>query len=152
MAFTPPKDFSEMMKFYDPEQVARMFDAVKFWENLTPTLKPPLDVNVLLESSTRNVQALQAANKSAAAAHQNFLLKQMEIFEKVTEPARQALTSAEPGRVDEIAKRTASYQKAVEKALLLMTEYATAVEVAQETAAKIMERRIADTVSDLKDL
>ena len=151
MPFTPSNNLDEMMKMFDPERIAKLFGADQFLAVFKPAKELPFDINALIASNAKNVEALQAANKSAASAYQNFFRKQMEIFGEVTDYARDQMKSIEGSDIGDIAKRQQDiYRASVEKALELMTEFANATKAAHDEAAKIIDGRIKEALAEVQ--
>jgi hypothetical protein len=141
-----PFDMSELMKLYDPERVAKMFDPSAFMAQM-PSGMP--DMATLMERNRRNYEAMVEANKAAAATYRDMLEKQTEIWTRMTEAAREY--ASEASGPDAMTKGSEAYAKAVETSLTLMQEMAETAREANEKAFADMQGRVNAAINDMKD-
>ena len=89
MSAKPPFDFSEFMKLYDPQQVAKMFSPEHFMSAFAPLSEKGVDVQAMMDTNKRNLEAMAAANRAAAEAGKEFYERQMATFEQITGAAKE---------------------------------------------------------------
>ncbi|MCU9850475.1 phasin family protein [Defluviimonas sp. WL0024] len=143
-------DYKEIMKMFDPDRIAKMFNAEEFQSALKSAADQPFDMGELIASNQKNFEAMMAANRAAAEAYQDFYRKQMAIFEEVTSGAQEEIKKAnKPGGTGTLDPKEV-YRRAVEKALILMAEFASAARKAQDDAAAIMEARVKEAVREVR--
>ena len=128
---------------FDAEKISEMFksqDMTKMFEGFK---MPGFDMGALVESQKKNMEALVAANRAAAAGYQDFYKKQMAIFEETMQGAQAHIGSmGESMGADAAGKQTELYRTAFEKALANMTELAEAAKKANEEAFAIVSARV----------
>lgn len=136
---------------FDAEKLSEMFkvpDMSKMFEGMK---MPGFDLSAMMESQKRNVEALMAANKAAAAGYQDFYKKQMAIFEETMQAAQANVAGmGESVGPDAAAKQADLYRTAFEKALANMTELAEAAKKANEEAYAIVSARVKESVAELQ--
>ena len=151
MTFKPPLDFSEMMKMFDPERITKLFDPEQMKRAFEPPKARGFDLQAMIESNRSNFEAMLAANKSAAAGYKDFYQKQMAIFDELMKSAKEHIESLDTAPDLGAAQKHAEiYRVAVEKALAIMTELATAAQKANEGAFSIIKDRVKESVAELK--
>jgi hypothetical protein len=147
MTFKPPVDFKEMMQMFDPERISKMFNPEQMMAAFKGKSDQPFDVESLIASNQKNFEAMVAANKAAAAGYQEFYSKQMAIFTEVTNSAQEQLKAGTLGGGENPAE---VYQKAVEKALALMADFASAAQKAQKEAGSLIDAQVKQAVAGFK--
>ena len=84
-----PYDYSQMFRMFDPEQVQKAFDPNRMFAMFEPAKSPAFDMSGVFEMNRKNFEAMVEANKAAAAAYKDLLEKQMEVFQQMTQAARE---------------------------------------------------------------
>jgi len=146
-----PYDFSQMFKMFDPSEVQKAFDPTRMMSMFEPAKSPAFDMSGVFEMNRRNFEAMVEANKAAAAAYKDLLEKQMEVFQQMTEAAREhASWIDETTGPDAISKRTEAYAAAVEKALVLMRKLADSARDSNEEAYSQLKGQVNEALEELK--
>lgn len=150
MAQTPNfTDFSKMMKDFDPTRMADEFT------NLLKNYKlPGVDMDSVVATQRRNVEALTAANRVAFEGMQAVAKRQAEILQETMNEASKALDSiAKAGSPSDAAAKQAELAKdAFERALANARELAEMVTKAQDEATSTINSRISESLDEFKDL
>ncbi len=139
---------------FEPEKFAELFksaDMTKFFEQAK---LPAFDFDAVLASQKKNMDALVAANKAAAAGYQDLFKKQVAIYEE-TMAAAQAQVSEM--KMDQLTPEAATKQAdlvktAFEKAVANMTELAEAAKKANAEAFEIVQARVKESIEELKSV
>jgi phasin family protein len=126
--------------------------------NLDELLKqfkvPGVDVNAIIESRRKDMDALIAANQATAAAMQQVAKKQTEILTQALQAAQesaQALAKGVGGAIDPM-KQADLTRKAYEKALADMKEVGEIAQKAQTTAMSGITARAQQSVQEMTKL
>ena len=139
------KQFADMFKMPD---MTSMGDMSKFFEGMK---MPGFDGTALMEHSKKNMEALVAANQAAAAGYQDFMKKQMAIFEETMQAAQNQMSHLGDGMSpDAGAKQAELYKAAMDKALANMTELADAVKKSNEEVFAIVSARVKESIAELQ--
>ena len=150
MTFRSPFDFNDMMRMFDPDSVAKMFDPRNMMAAFEPQKPKGLDLAGIMESNRRNFEAVQAANKAAAAANKDFYEKQIAVFNELMKGAAEQIKTLGSAPPEEIAQKQAEiYGAAVEKSLAIMTELADTTRRANEEAFSSIQDRVERAIKDL---
>lgn len=152
MAPKNPFDYSEMMKAFDPEEVAKMFDPKRMFSVFeTAQGTSPMDMGKLFDTNRKNFEAMVEANKAAAAAYNDLLEKQMDVFGQLTSVAQEQMSWVDDAANPEaLKKKTEAYGAAVEKALGLMRQLAENAKLANEEAFTSLKAQVADAMEELR--
>lgn len=138
---------------FDADKLAEMFktpDLTKMFEGMK---MPGFDMTAMMDTQKKNVEALVAANRAAAAGYQDFYKKQMAIFEETMSAAQAQMASmGENLGPDAATKQADLYKVAFEKALANMTELAEAAKKANEEAFAIVSARVKESLAELQAL
>ena len=126
--------------------------------NLDELLKqfkvPGVDVNAIIESRRKDMDAVIAANQATAAAMQQVAQKQTEILTQALQAAQesaQALAKGVGGAIDPM-KQADLTRKAYEKALADMKEVGEIAQKAQTTAMSGITARAQQSVQEMTKL
>jgi phasin family protein len=137
-----PFDAEKLSEMFKVPDMSKMFEGMKM---------PGFDMNAIMETQKKNVEALMAANRAAAAGYQDFYKKQMSIFEETMQAAQAQIASmGETMSPDSAAKQADLYRVAMEKALTNMTELAEAAKKANEEAYAIVSARVKESLAELQ--
>lgn len=144
-----PKTFS-----FDTEKFAEFFKQNDFTKQFASMKVPGFDTEALMATQSKNMEALVAANKAAAAGYQDLFKKQMAIFEETMTEAQKALKGFDATKLDaESAKAHGEVAKAAfEKALANMQALAEQAQKANAGAYEIVSARIQASLAELRDL
>ncbi len=140
-------DFTKIMADFDPAKLTENF--VK----ATGDFKmPQTDINGLMETQRKNVDAFSAANKAAVAGFQAIAERQAAFFKETVDAASAAAT--EFGKVkgpEEAAVKQADLLKATyEKTLANVTELAGLAAKTGTDASETINARFAESLDELK--
>jgi phasin family protein len=145
--------FEKNMFPFDAEKLSEMFKAPDMTKMFEGMKMPGFDVAAMMESQKKNVEALMAANRAAAAGYQDFYKKQMAIFEETMQGAQAHIASMGEGMSpDSAAKQADLYRVAFEKALANMTDLAEAAKKANEEAYAIVSARVKESLAELQSI
>lgn len=114
---------------------------------------PGIDVESLVASQKKNIEALTQANKTAFEGMQALAKRQTELLrqtmEEITSAGKQM---AEPGTAQEKAAKQAEMTKqAFERALENMREMSEMVTKANDEAAKLLNKRFVQMIDEYRD-
>lgn len=151
MSTNNPFDFSNMFKMFDPNDVQKYFEPSNMFSMLQPARTNPFDMTGIMDSNRKNYDAMLEANKSAAAAYQDLLEKQMEVFGQLTNAAREHTAWIDESAGPEaFTKKSEAYGEAVEKALILMRKLAESARDANEDAFSEIKGQVTDAMDELQ--
>lgn len=135
--------YAELMKAFDPANISKLFDPQKMMEQFGA--KPSdFDLKEIIKKTEGNFDAMTKANEAAAASYRDLLERQMQIFKDVTAEATAHIHSAPPEDAQ------AAYQKAVKRALEIMTELSDNAHKANNEAYKAVRSQVDKAIKDLK--
>jgi phasin family protein len=143
---------------FDVNKFMKGFDPAKMVDELTRTLKqynlPGVDMDAVVESQKRNVEALTTANRVAFEGMQAVAKRQAEILQQTMNETSKAVDSlAKAGSPQEMAAKQAEIAKqAFEGALSNMRELAEMVAKANEGAADTINTRISETLDEIQQM
>jgi len=149
---TPSSDpfgLEKMWSGFDPTKLmgefAKAFDGYK---------SAGVDVTGILDSQRKNVEALSAANKVALEGIQTVAARQREILQQTMDNATTALKDLTAASSPQAATAAQAelLKSAFDKALSNMRELAETMTKANTEAVEIVNRRMADSLKELKDL
>lgn len=151
MATTPESllDFQKMMKDFDPTKLVDEFSKM-----LKQYKLPGVDLDSLIASQKKNVEALTSANKVAFEGLQAVAKRQTEILQETMNEASKAIdVLAKAGSPQEVAAKQAELAKdAFERALANMRELAELVAKANQEATNTINTRISATLDEIKEM
>lgn len=151
MAAKNPYDFSEMFKSFNPMDVQKMFDPQRMFTMFEPARSPAFDMSGVFEMNRKNFEAMVDANTAAAAAYKDLLQKQMEVFQQLTDAAREHVSWIdETTGPQAVSAKTEAYGEAVEKALVLMRKLADSARDANEEAFSQLKGQVNEAMTELK--
>ena len=143
--------------FFDVTKMMKEFDPTKMVAELSSMLKqyklPNVDLDSLVASQKKNLEALTSANRVAFEGLQAVSKRQAEILQETmneTSKAVDALSKA--GSPPEIAAKQAELTKsAFERALANMRELAEMVSKANHEATNTVNARISASLDEIKE-
>lgn len=141
-------DFSKYFKGFDPtkmsEEMTKMLGQYKL---------PGVDMDSLVASQKKNVEALIAANRTAVEGMQSVMRRQGEILQETMSEmtkAFQGLGKAAGSPQEMVAAQADLAKKVFEKSFTSMRELAEMVAKAQSDATQHINARITATLDELK--
>ncbi len=142
-------DVQKMMKDFDPTKVVDEFSKMLKTYNL-----PGVNMESLVDSQKKNLEALTSANRVVIEGIQSVAKRQAEILQETMNEATKALDSlTKAGSPQEIAAKQAELAKgAFDRALSNMRELAELVTKANQEATTTINARISATLDEIKDL
>ena len=138
--------------------IETFLNPAKFAEELTSKLKeyrlPGIEVDAVVTSQRKNVEALAKASRAAFEGAQAVAKRQAEILqETMNQTAKSFDTLAKAGSPPEVAAKQAELAKEVfEKALGNMRELAEMVTKVQQGAIDTMTGRISQSLDEIKEM
>ncbi len=137
-------DFTKMM---DPSKL--MGDFPKLMGDFKV---PGVDVEAVVSSQRRNLEALTQANQLAVEGIQAVARRQSEIFRQMMEETSQAMrdmmTAGSPE--DKASRQTEMLKEAFKRAIANMRELAEMVSKSQGEAFDVINKRVTDSLDELK--
>lgn len=115
---------------------------------------PGVDVETLVGSQRKNIEALTQANKLAYDGLQAVLKRQVEILRQtMDEVAQVSKDIAEPGNPqDKAAKQAELAKEAFERSLSNMRELAEMIAKANNEAFELLNKRFTQNLDELRDV
>ncbi len=142
-------DFTKFMKDFDPTKMVDEFSKMLKTYNL-----PGVDMDALVASRKKDLEALTQANRVAFEGLQAVAKRQAEILQDTMNEASKAVDLlSKAGSPPEIAAKQAEIAKdAFEKALGNMRELAEMVAKANQEATSTINSRISASLDELKEM
>ena len=140
MAKTNPFFDIDMSKFAD---VSKLMSEFKL---------PGVDVESVLASQQKNIQALTAANQLALEGFQAVVRRQSEIVRQTMEQTSSMMSElmAAGSPEDKVAKQADLVKLAFEKALSNARELAELVAKSNSEAAEVINKRVSESLEEVK--
>ena len=115
---------------------------------------PGVDLEALMASQRKNIEALTAANKLAFEGFQAVATRQTEILRQTMEELQKMMTEvmSAGSPEDRVAKQAELAKTAFEKALSNMKEVAEMVSKSNTEATAVISNRISDSLEELKSM
>ena len=131
-------DFSKMM---DPSKLMGDFKV------------SGVDMEKVVSSQRRNLEALTAANQLAVEGMQAVARRQAEIFRQAMEESSAAMRAvmAAGSPEDKAARQTELTKEAFKRAIANMRELAEMVAKSQGEALEVINKRVTDSLDELRD-
>lgn len=147
----PPEfmDFTKMMKDFDPTKFVEQFsDMVKNYK------LPGVEIDSLIASQRKNVEALASANRAAFEGIQAIAKRQAEILQDTMNEAQKAVDSVSKAASpqDAAVKQAEVAKDAFEKALSNMRELAEMMTKANEDVTSTITKRVSETLDEIKEM
>ena len=144
--------------FFDVTKMMKEFDPTKMVDEFSKMLKqyklPGVDVDSIVASQKKNLEALTSANRVAFEGLQAVAKRQAEILQETMNEASKAVDSlSKAGSPPDMAAKQAELAKdAFERALGNMKELAEMVTKANQEATSTINSRISATLDEIKEL
>jgi phasin family protein len=133
-------DFTKMFQQFNPQEMTK-----KLQESFN------LDLSVVNEAQSKNMQALMGANKAFAEGAKAVFEKQSEMFQAAINDANET-AQAMTGSPQDVANKQAEVMKlAYETALKNTAEIGEMAKQTQEQMAEKINLRVTESVAELKD-
>lgn len=128
---------------------SKMMDASKLMKDFK---LPGVDVEAVVSSQRRNLEALTAANQLAIEGMQAVAKRQTEILRQMMEEASQAVRDvmAAGSPEDKAARQTELVKDAFKRAIGNMRELAEMVSKSQGEAFEVINKRVTDSLDEIK--
>jgi phasin family protein len=137
--------------------LSKMMDPSKFMEaaKMMPDFKMNgVDMEGVMASQRRNIEALTNANRLAAEGVQAIAKRQAEIMRQTMEEMgramKDAMAMASPE--EKAARQTEMMKDAFQRAISNMRELAEMVSKSQNEAFDVINKRVADSLDEIKGL
>ena len=142
-------DVKKFMTEFDPSKMSDEFAKLAGQFKL-----PGIDVDSLVASQRKNVEALTSANRVAFEGLQAIARRQAEILQETMKEASTALTAvgSSGSPHDAAAKQAELAKDAFEKALANMRELAEMVAKSTDEATQTINARISESLDEIKDM
>lgn len=148
---TPPQmfDITKMMKDFDPTKMVDEFAKMLKQYNL-----PNVDMDSLVASRKKDLEALTTANRVAFEGLQAIVKRQAEILQETMNEASKVVDAlSKAGSPQDIAAKQAEIAKeGFEKALANMRELAEMVAKANQEATNTINARISASLDEIKEM
>ncbi|MFZ1413106.1 MAG: phasin family protein [Defluviicoccus sp.] len=147
-----------IQNMFDVTKYLKDFDPTKMVEEFSTAMKqfrlPGVNIESVVESQKKNLEALTSANRVAFEGMQAVAKRQAEILQETMNEASKAVDSvAKAGSPPEMAAKQLEIAKqAFDKAISNMRELAEMVAKANEAAANTVNGRISATLDEIKEL
>lgn len=142
-------DVTKIMGDFDPTKMAD-----EFAKMATKYKLPGVDMNAIVDSQRKNLEALTAANRVAIEGVQAVAKRQAQILQETMDEVSSALDKiTKSGSPRDAAVNQAAFAKAAfEKALGNMRELAEMVAKSNTEATQAINTRISETLDEIKEL
>lgn len=136
---------------FDPKLYAEMFKSMDMTKIFDPAAMKGFDQSALYDAQRKNMDALVAAQKAAAAGYQDLFEKQVKIFQETMQAAQAQIADmarSDPGA--ETATKQAEFtSKAFESAVANARDLAESAKRANEETYEIVRARIEANMNDI---
>ena len=142
-------DFTKFAGNFDPSKMTE-----EFTKAFSQFKMPGVDVNEIIASQQKNLEALTSANKTAIAGIQAVATRQAEIMQqtmKATAAAAEGMVKSGSPQ-DAAAKQADLVKSTFEKALTDMTEIADMVAKSNAEAGAAINKRISESLEEVTKL
>jgi phasin family protein len=143
---------------FDMQKLMKEFDATKIVESFQKMLGqyslPGVNMDSLVASQKKNLEALTSANRVALEGLQAVAKRQAQILQETMSEASKAVDSlSKAGSPQDVAAKQAELAKdAFERALRNMRELAEMVATANQEATSTINTRISASLEEIKDM
>ena len=147
-----------IQNLFDVTKYLKDFNPTKMVEEFSNAMKqyrlPGVNIEAVVESQKKNLEALTSANRVAFEGLQAVAKRQAEILQETMNEASKAVDSvSKAGSPPEMAAKQLEIAKqAFDKAIGNMRELAEMVAKANEAAASTVNTRISATLEEIKEL
>lgn len=140
-------DFADLTKRFDPTALAD-----KYKELLSKFNLPNLDTKALIETQSKNVQALTDANRAILESTQSLFQRQAEMLQQVLEEAPEAVKSLGHLKSPQEAaeKNIKTIEDSVSRALANFSEIVEMVRKSQDETRQQVTSRLNESLEELR--
>lgn len=149
---------AQLPEFMDVTRVMKDFDPAKFADQFSSMLKqyklPGVDIDALVASSRKNVEAVTHANRVAFEGMQAFARRQAEMLQEAMNETTKAFESiSKAGSPPEAAAKQVEITKnAFERAVGNAREMSEMVSKANQDATNSINARISEQLDEIRDM
>ena len=147
-------DPSKMFKDFDPSKMFKDFDLSKMAQDFKMNGAPNVDMQEVVASQKRNMEALTAANQLAAEGFQALAKRQGEIvrttIEETTKMMKELMGQGSPE--DKATRQTDFAKEAFERGIAHSRELVEMMAKAQGEALDVINKRVAESLEELKGM
>jgi phasin family protein len=111
---------------------------------------PGIDLNAVLESRRKDIDALAAANRTALEGAQSLAQKQLDVLRTTIDEVQSMLKKSKDVPAPAAARELVS--QAVQRAFTNMRELADVAYRSQSEAVAVVSRRVQENIEELKTL
>jgi phasin family protein len=111
---------------------------------------PGIDLNAVLESRRKDIDALAAANRTALEGAQSLAQKQLDVLRTTIDEVQSMLKQSKDVPAPAAARQLVS--QAVQRAFTNMRELADVAYRSQSEAVAVVSRRVQENIEELKTL
>ncbi|MSO93137.1 MAG: phasin family protein [Rhodospirillales bacterium] len=142
-------DVTKVMADFNPSKLAEEFSKAAGQYKL-----PGMNMEAIVDSQKRNIEALAAANKTAIEGMQTIYRRQAEIMRQMMDQATAAVEQfGKSGTPQEVAAKQADFLKdAYGKAFANMRELAELATKSSNEACETINSRISESLDEMKSL
>jgi phasin family protein len=145
--------FDKSLFPFDPDKMMEMFKTPDFSKMMSEMKFPAVNTDELMNAQKKNMDALMAANKAAAAGYQDLFKKQLAIFEETMSEAQKQMANLDGAKMGADGTKQAEIAKAAfEKALANMTALAETAQKANQDAYEIVSSRMRESMDEIRDM
>ena len=125
----------------------------EFLKTMTQLNVPTLDVETLVSTQRKNVEAFAAANRLAVEGIQAVMRRQLEIFRQTVDDTASTIRelSQAQGPQERASKQLDLMKAAYDQALENMSELGDMLRRSNTEAAELIKNRVDDTLDELKN-
>lgn len=142
-------DFTRFTDSFDPAKMTE-----EFKKAFNQFQLPGVDVNAIIESQQKNLEALTTANRAALDGMQAVITRQAEIMQQTMQATASAAEDLSHLKSPQEAssKQAELVSSTLQKALTDMTEMAEMVTQSNIEASAAINKRLSDSLDELKKL
>lgn len=148
MSTTNPFDFSNLFQQFDPTAMTK-----RFQDLLGNFNAPNVDVKGLMETQSKNLQALTAANRAAIEGAQTLMQRQAEMVQQAmneaSEAAKALASSSSPQEA--VAEQTKLIESVFSKAMANAAEISEMIKKTQDQTTEMVSSRISESMAELRE-
>ncbi|MCV0396544.1 MAG: TIGR01841 family phasin [Rhizobiaceae bacterium] len=114
---------------------------------------PPVDIERVIESNRRNLEALQQSAQAASGGASRMMLRQQEMLrETLAEISQMAQSYREPGSPQDLMAKQAEFaRRSFETAVKNTAEMADMARKSSEESIEVLRRRIKESMEEIRD-
>ncbi len=144
--------------FFNPSNPFGSMDFSKWGEDFAKMMSdmrvPGVDADQIVSAQRKNIEALAAANKTAADGMQAVMTRQAEILKRTMEEATSAVQEMMSAGApeDQVAKQVELTKDGFETAIANMRELSEMMAKSQNEAMDILNTRVTESLEEFKKL